>query len=288
MEIIEENTHYLKQLKFHNPFLMDGMQEAIDKVVMAVNNREKIIIYGYSDVDSIAGITILFLLLKYLNADVEYFIPDDMNEEYSISSESLEDYIKYLGADLLITVGCGSNSGEEIILARELGIDVVVTDYHDIYKECKDAIVINPNKKSCNYPFKFLSAAGIAFKFCEAISMYYKIKGVYRYIDLAMIGTISSKFPIKSENKTIVDVGLEHLATTNNYGIKALMKINNFKKINYAMAEKLSDSIISGKSVAGRIDNARIAVELFTTHDSYRALQIAKYLNKEVLKNNIN
>lgn len=284
MEIIEENIHYLKQLKFHNPFFMDGMQKAIDRVVRAVNNREKIIIYGYSDVDSIYGISILFLLLKYLNADVEYFIPDDMDEEYRISSESLKDYIRYLGADLLITVGCGSNSKQEIILAKELGIDVIVTDYHEIYEDCKQAILINPNKKFCKYPFKYLSAAGIAFKFCEAISMYYKIKGVYKYIDLAMLGTISSKFPIKEENRTIVDVGLEHLADTNNYGIKALMKINRFKEFNEDMAVKLVESVISTKSVVGRIDNARIAVELFTTHDSYRALQIAKYLNKEVLK----
>lgn len=278
MEIIEENTDYSKQHKFHNPFLLDGMQEAIEKVVTAVNNKEKILIYGYSDVDSICGITILVLLLKYLNADVEYFIPDNMNDEYTISSESLRDYIKYLGIDLLITVGCGSNSKEEIILAKELSIDIIVTDYHDTDEKCEGVIVINPNKKSCNYPFKFLSAAGIAFKFCEAISMFYKIKGVHKYIDLAMIGTISSKFPIKLENKRIVDVGLEHLSDTNNYGIKALMKINNFTNINYDMAVKLSDSIISAKSVAERIDNARIAVELFTTHDSYRALQIAKYL----------
>lgn len=284
MKIIEENVHYLKQLKFHNPFFMDGMREAIDRVLKAVNSREKIIIYGYSDVDSISGISILFLLLKYLNADVEYFIPDYMDEEYRISSESLKEYIRYLGADLLITVGCGSNSKDEIILAKKLGIDVIVTDYHEIYSDSEGAIIINPNKKFCRYPFKFLSAAGIAFKFCEAVSMHYKIKGVYKYIDLAMIGTISSKVPLESENRTIVDIGLEYLAATNNYGIKALIKINNFRKIDEKAVVKLSESVISAKSVVGRIDNARIAVELFTTHDSYRAFQIAKYLNKEVLK----
>ncbi|AJA48292.1 single-stranded-DNA-specific exonuclease RecJ [Clostridium pasteurianum DSM 525 = ATCC 6013] len=284
MEIIEENVHYLKQLKFHNPFFMDGMREAINRVLKAVNNKEKIIIYGYSDVDSISGISILFLLLKYLNADVEYFIPDYMDEEYRISSESLKEYIRYLGADLLITVGCGSNSKDEIMLAQDMGIDVIVTDYHEIYSDCEQAIIINPNKKLCKYPFKFLSAAGIAFKFCEAVSRYYKIKGVYKYIDLAMIGTISSKLPLEAENRTIVDIGLEHLAATNNYGIKALMKINNFKKIDQKAVIKLSQSVISAKSVVGRIDNARIAVELFTTHDSYRAFQIAKYLNKEILK----
>ncbi|WP_010233512.1 DHH family phosphoesterase [Clostridium arbusti] len=284
MEIIQENAHYLKQPKFHNPFLLDGMQEAIDRVIRAVNNREKIIIYGYGDVDSICGISILFLLLKYLNADVEYFIPDDMDEEYTISSESLNNYIKYLGVDLLITVGCGSNSKKEIKLAKQLGIDVVITDYHQAYSACEETIVINPNKKFCNYPFKFLSAAGIAFKFCEAISVYYKIKGVYKYVDLAMIGTLASEFPIKTENKNIVDIGINHIATTNNYGIKALMKINNLNEINNTTAFRLASSIISMRIVEGRVDNARIAIELFTTHDSSRALQIAKYLNKEVSK----
>lgn len=284
MEMIEKNIHYLKPLKFYNPFFMDGMEEAIDKVLKAVNNKDKIIIYGCSDIDSITGVSILFLLLKYLNADVEYFIPDDVDKKYKISTDALKDYIRYLGADLLITVGCGSNSKDEIALAKKLGIDVIVTDYHKIQQDCDNAIVINPNKKSCSYPFKYLSASGIAFKLCEAISIYYSIKGVYKYIDLAMIGTVSSKFPIRSENEIIVNTGLEHLSDTNNYGIKALIKINKLKKFDKAAMIKLSQSVISTKSAAASTDNARIAVELFTTHDSNRAFQIAKYLNKERLK----
>jgi single-stranded DNA-specific DHH superfamily exonuclease len=284
MEIIQGSSQYFKEYKLNNPLLINGMKDAIFKIVDAVNNREKIVVYGCGDVDSICGISILLLLLKYLNADVEYFIPDDTDNKIGISKKALNNYIKYLGADLLITVGCGSNSKDEIRLARQMGINVIVTDNHEEINSEIEAIVINSKNKECEYPFKYLSSSGTVFKLCEAISMYYTMKKVYKYIDLVMIGTLASKEPIKDENKALIDIGIENVLNTNNYGIKALLKINNISKMNMETVAKLVNVVIPLKDSPRNMDNARIAVELFTTRDSYRAIQIAKYLKKECLK----
>lgn len=281
MEMIQENTGYLNQFKLHNPFLIKGMQIALEKVVNAINNRKKIIVYGYGDADSVCGTSMLLLLLKYLNADVEYFIPDEMDCDFGISRLAIDNYLKYLGTDLLITVGCGSNSNDEIKFAKSIGIDVIVTDNHKNVHENKNCTVINANNIESQYPFNNLSASGTVFKFCEAISSYYKVKCAYKYIDLAMIGTISSKASIEDENKRIVHDGIIHIGDTNNYGIKALMKIKKLRKINYNTAVQIANSIILDDDSMRKMDNARIAVELFTTYDSYRALQIAKYLNRK-------
>ncbi|WP_026884377.1 DHH family phosphoesterase [Clostridium akagii] len=284
MGIIQGNTDYFKEYKLHNPFLMKGMKDAIIRIIQAVNNREKIVVYGYGDVDSICGISILLLLLKYLNADVEYFIPDEMENKYGIGKIALNDYIKYLGVDVMITVGCGSNSSEEIRIAKNMGITVIVTDNHREIDYKIEALGINAKNKKCRYPFKCLSAVGTVFKLCEAISMYYKMKRVYKYIDLAMLGTIASSENIIGENKSLIDTGMVRIMSTNNYGIQALLKINKITEVNISEATKLTSSIIPTKASLKNMDNSRIAVELFTTRDSNRAIQIAKYLKKECVK----
>lgn len=286
MEIMGKENQYNDNSKLYSPYLLNGMNKAINRVIKAINDREKIVICGYYDFDSIAGISTLFLVLKYLNADVEYFIPDDINNDYIISSEAIDDHIKYLGASLLITVGCGSNSVFAIKQAEKLSIDVIVTDYHEIKENYEDALVINPLNKICSYPNKDLSGAGVVFKLCEAISDYYSMKYIYKYTDLVMLGTVSSDVPLIGENKTILDIGLSHLKNTHNYGLKALIKICNINEINIDTVSKLVKKFIPVGNANHRMNDARIAIELFTTKDSSRAEQIAKYLNKEILKNN--
>lgn len=284
MEIIGKQNLYYDDSKLYSPYLLNGMHKALDRVITAINNREKIVICGYYDFDSIAGISTLFLVLKYLNADVEYFIPDDINNDYIISGEAINDHIKYLGASLLITVGCGSNSIFAIKQAKQLSIDVIVTDYHEIIENYEEALVINPLNEICRYPNKDLSGSGVVFKLCEAISDYYSMKYIYKYTDLVMLGTVSSNLPLVGENKTILDIGLSHLKNTHNYGLKALIKICDINEINIETTSSLVRKFIPMGKTRHRVNDARIAVELFTTKDSSRAEQIAKYLNKEVLK----
>jgi single-stranded DNA-specific DHH superfamily exonuclease len=267
----------------YNPFFLKDMSKALERTVRAVNEREKVVIYGACNVDSICGVSLLMLLLKYLNADVEYFIPDTLETECKMNCEVIENHINFLGAGLIITVGCSSESSEQVELCKRLGMDVIELCNKTYVKS--ENIVINPNQQGCLYKFKGLSSSGLAFKLSQAISMYYNVKCSSKYIDLAMLGTLSKGVPIVEENEIIVNEGLKHLSKTNNYGIKALMKVQNISDINIENSLSLVFSVTPTINAIGKMDNARIAVELFTTTDSYRAEQIAKYLNKEVNNN---
>ncbi|WP_446897531.1 DHH family phosphoesterase [Clostridium sp. LBM24168] len=285
MEIRQDNTHNFNFLGLEDPFLLKDMGKALKRIIKAVNEREKIVIYGNCDLDGVTAVSLLFLVLKYLNADVEYFISDDMNDKLNINSKIIKNHIKFLGAELMITTGCGSKSISQVELCKKLGIDVIITDYHYCADILPGAIVINPNQEYCNYPFKDLTAVGVAFKLSQAISMYYQMRCISKYLDLVVLGTLSKGTYVTGENKEMVDQGIYNLKYTNNYGFKALIKVHNIKKINKENIFKLSNSMTPSTNKSNRyIDNSRIAVELFTTENMDRAEQIAKYLKNEILE----
>lgn len=278
---------YCQQLnvgEFHskrNPFNLSGMREALYRIIKAINNREKIVIYGYYDVDGITSTSVLLLVLKYLNADVEYYIPDKINESHDISSDIIKNHIKFLGAQLIITLGCGINSVNQVELCKKLGIDVIITDYHQGGNILPNAIIINPRQKKCQYYFKELSGVGITYKIAQAISSYYDMKSVHKYLDLVSIGIVSHNVLIFDENRDLVEEGLKQLKITNNYGLQALLRVNRINDIDIFAAYKLALAVVPTVNAIGRMDNARIAVELFTTSNYDRAQQIAKYLYKK-------
>jgi len=283
---MQKNNNDFIDYNMYNPFLLKGMEAALYRIVKAVNEREKIVLYGFYDVDSITAISLLMLVLKFLNADVEYFIPSERCESRDLNGSDVTSHIKYLGPALIITIGCGINSYSEIELCKYMGIDVIITDFHQPIKRPPDSIVVNPKQKGCNYPFKGLCACGVAFKIAQAISSYYKMKSINKYMDLVMIGTISSKTKLESENKIIAQEGIKQLSCTNNYGICALIKTHNILVINKDTVSKLALTVMPTINAVGRMDNAKIVVELFITTDINRALQISKYLDKE-LKNSL-
>ena len=168
-----------------------------------------------------------------------------------------------------------------------MNIDVIITDFHEPIKKPPSTIVVNPKQEGCNYPFKGLSTCGMTFKLAQAISSYYKMKSINKYIDLVMIGTISSKATLEGENKIIVEEGMRQLNYTNNYGICALKKTHNINVINEDTVSKLALTVMPTLNAVGRMDNAKIVVELFITSDSSRALQISKYLDKELKNSSI-
>lgn len=285
MEIRQDNANSFNFLGLEDPFLLRNMGKALKRIIKAVNDREKIVVYGNCDLDGVTAVSLLFLVLKYLNADVEYFISDDMNDKFNINSRIIKNHIKFLGAELMITAGCGSKSISQVELCRRLGIDVIITDYHCCSDVLPEAIIINPNQKYCEYPFKDLTAVGVAFKLSQAISMYYQMTCINKYLDLVVLGTLSKGIHVSGENREMVDHGIYHLMYTNNYGFKALLKVHNIKKVNRESIFKLSNSMTPSANKSNRyIDNARIAVELFTTENMDRAEQIAKYLKNEILE----
>ena len=272
--------------KKYNPFLIRNMNELVKRIINAINSREKIVIYSYPDVDCITSVSMLLLVMRYLNADVEHFITSNATSFKYLNSNDILNHIKFLNPDLILCVGGGSNSVREVELCNKMGIDVIILDN----KYFDDSIIttnsINPSQEGCGYPFKKLSCSGVVFKLIQALSERYRIKYFYRYIDLAMLGTVSSGLPLTGENKVILDAGMEYLKHTNNYGIRALLKIHNITDITIVNLLKLINTISPTMNAVGLMDNARIIIELFTTSNYFRAEQIAKYLYTEARKKN--
>ncbi len=282
MEMQKENIQHFNFIGMKNPFLLKNMGEALKRIIKAVNEREKIVIYGTCDLDGITSVSLLLLVLKYLNADVEYFISDEVDDS-SIKSDIIENHIKFLGTKLMITAGCGISSVPQVKLCKNLGIDVIITDYHSSEEILPETIIIDPNQKQCTYPYKNLTAVGVTFKLCQAISMYYEMKCVGKYLDLVALGILSKQADVSGENEIMVNQGIYCINYTNNYGVKALLKINNISSVNWKSICELSNKMMRSIKNKRYIDNARITVELFITENMDRAEQIAKYLKNEIV-----
>lgn len=255
----------------HNPFLINNMDIAINRIAKAINEREKIVVYGPCNVDGICSISLFMLLFKYLNADIEYYISED--KQQNISSKVIGEHVSMLGASLIISLGCVIESIEQENFIKKLGMEVIALNNCDVKNDFESTLI--KYKKGC--------ISTITFKLAQAIAAYYNMKSINKYIDLAMIGIYSGNDGILSgENKVLFDEGIQYILKTNNYGLRALM---NYTGINVANEENINNMILvmtPTKNAVGTMDNARIVVELLTTNNKYRAHQIVKYLNKEV------
>ncbi|GFP76845.1 DHH family phosphoesterase [Clostridium fungisolvens] len=283
MEKFWESIYRPSYITGYNPFIIKNMNKAIERLVKAINLREKIVIYSGCDVDGLCGLASLLLVLKYLNADVEYYVSDEKNNSHILETETLKNHIHFLGAELLITVGCGIESKDQEILCNNLGIDLIVTENRKLKPNFR-AIYINPSQDGCSYRYKSLSASGVTFKLMQAIAIYYNMKSINRYLDLILIGTISSEAEDKGENSVFIKEGVNFLNNTNNYGLRAIMEFYNIVEFNYDSIRKIIDVITPAIGAVDKKDNARIVVELLTTNDISRARQITKYLYNEKIR----
>ena len=261
----------------YNPFLLRHMNKAIEKLVYAVNNRKKIVIYGVSSVDGICSIASLSLILMYLNADVEYLIYEEEDAKKSIDCNNIKNDIDFLGADLLITLGVDLKSESEVKLCNELDIDLIVLENKKTVRE-RSYVYINPNQKGCQYRYKNLSLSALTFKLMQAIAIYYNLKSINKYLDLILIGAHWAKVPLKGENGVIIKEGKKFLINTNNYGLRAVMELNNIVELDDNSIVKIIELITPTGSTVGMVNNARIILELLITNDKDRAEQISKYL----------
>jgi len=279
----QEIQLYLKKdiTGIHDPFLMKDMDKAVERIQEAIEKKERITIYGDYDVD---GITSTSIMVRYLNgcgALVDYYIPDRIDEGYGINKEALNK-IRDRGTRLIITVDSGITAVEEVDYAREMNIDIIITDHH----ECKTQIpnanaVINPKQKDCTYPFKDLAGVGVAFKLIQALAGKDSLASlIEEYMDIVCLGTIADVVPLTGENRIIVYKGLEQISRTKNIGLNALIKISGLegKKINTG---NVGFIIAPRINAAGRIGSALRAVELFMTDNRYDAEKIARELNDE-------
>ena len=264
----------------YDPFLMRDMDKAVERIYAAKDAGEKITIYGDYDVDGITAIAILYKHLKELGISVDYYVPDRMQEGYGVNRDAL-DKIKSNGSSLIITVDTGITAVEECDYARQIGLDVIVTDHH----ECKEVIpdayaAIDPKRKDCSYPFKSLAGVGVVFKLIQALAKNDSIDTLMgKYSDLMCLGTVADISPLVDENRVIVTEGLKRFKNTENIGLKALIDVSTNGKaittstIGYIIAPRINAS--------GRLGCASRSVELFLTNDKDKALELANYLCEE-------
>lgn len=279
----EEITEFLNcDLKnLHDPYMLKDMDKAVERIYLAKERNEKITIYGDYDVDGITSIAILYKHLTSMGFDVDYYVPDRMQEGYGVNRDAL-DKIKQNGTKVLVTVDTGITAVDETEYAREIGMDIIVTDHH----ECKESIpnayaAVDPKRKDCTYPFKNLAGVGVAFKLIQALDKNASVSELMnRYADLVCLGTVADISPLIDENRIMVTEGLKRFRTTENIGLKALLdvSVNNGKAINtstigYIIAPRINAS--------GRLGCASRSVEMFLTDDENRAYELANSLCEE-------
>jgi len=270
----------------HDPSLLDGLDWAIDRTRQAISRGEKIMVHGDYDVDGITSTALLVRVLRLLNADVSWHIPNRQREGYDIGRIGV-DLAKERGVSLIITVDCGTSAVEAVAYAREMGIDVIVTDHHEVGAELAQAcVIVNPRKPGCSYPFKDLAGVGVAYKFGEALIRESGLDvAVYRrrFADLAAVGTVCDIVPLLGENRILVKVGMEELPRSGKKGLKALLDIAGLSQSSIT-SQMLGYGLGPRINAAGRLADASVALELFLTTDQGRATELAQNLdavNKE-------
>ena len=263
-----------------SPMLMRDMREASDRVLRALERRERIAVYGDYDVDGMTGAAILLRGLREFGADPFLFVPDRLTQGYGLSLAGIE-AVATAGATLMITADCGASSHAEIAHAASRGIDVVVCDHHSAPAERPPATaVLNPIQPGCGFPFKGLCGAGVAFYLLAAVRMRLRESAagscdLRRYLDLVAIGTIADVVPLRDENRTLVSQGLKRLGDSAWPGLRALMAsaaapTGSARAVAFRIAPRLNAS--------GRVGSPRDAVQLLTESSAERALHLVGIL----------
>ncbi len=268
----------------HDPFLMDGMEEASKRVIRALTENQKITVYGDYDVDGTCAASLMYLFLKNLGANVDIYIPQRLTEGYGLSGEGI-DIIKERGSNLIIAVDCGVTAVEEVAYANKFGIDTIICDHHQPKDVLPDAFaVLDPLKPGDNYPFKYLSGAGVAFKLARAVGDRIGQKNAAtEYLDLVALASAADIVPLVDENRVLVRYGLEKINHNPRPGIKALLER---AKMNFGelSSSQIVFTIAPRINAVGRMGDAMRAVELFTSENYEEAVKIADVLETENMK----
>ncbi len=293
----EARVHFFEDLPemWHDPFLMNDMQAAVERILAALQNKEKILISGDYDADGITATSILVLFLKRFGADVTYVIPNRLTDGYGLS-DSVVARIEEKTPKLVITVDCGISNAEQVAYLMEKGIDVIVTDHHVVLGELPLAIAAIDCKRPDNtYPCVDLCGAGVALKLVQAICMKLTGHGVpadawKAYIELAAIGTIADVVSMTDENRVIVKHGLYRLSNGAHVGLQALLNVARQSQSAQGKPSSLNERITATDigfqitpriNACGRMGDTTLAVELMLCQDPSKAMELAWKLNEE-------
>jgi single-stranded-DNA-specific exonuclease len=267
--------------QLHDPYLMLGMDDAVARILRAIKKNEPILVYGDYDVDGTTGTVVLRRALSLLGARTGYFIPHRFTDGYGVHQSALEKAYKE-GYRLIISVDCGIRAYEPLLWARQNRLDVIITDHHlpDSNNSLPPAFcILNPNRPECKYPDKHLAGVGVAFKLAHALLRTYGREHMIRgFLKMVAIGTVADVAPLVGENRTIVAIGLSDLPNATNPGLRALMEVAGCGKSSlsaYDLGFRLGPRI----NAAGRMDAARLVVELFEATDKSIASNLANTLD---------
>lgn len=264
--------------KLHDPMLLPDMAKARDTIRRAIDQGKKIAVFGDYDVDGVTSTCVMTRVLRSLGADVRHYIPDRLSEGYGLSMGAM-DRLAQDGIGLIVTVDSGVSAFEEIARARELGMEVVVTDHHECREELPDAnAVVNPKRADSTYPFAELAGVGVAFKLACALAGDGQQRAVLeQYADLVALGTVADVMPLIGENRIIVAAGLRRMAETQNVGLSMLLHESG-QQGKRLTASTISFILAPRINAAGRLGHADMAAELFLTDDPRRAQTLAMAL----------
>lgn len=271
-----------------DPVLLPGVSTAVDRIHSAILEKRRIVIYGDYDADGMTGTGLLYRCLRLLRADVGYHVPNRLDEGYGLNDDALEK-LKRRGASMIISVDCGIASIRQADTAKQLGIELIVTDHHQMADRLPDAVLVHPSLPGGDYPFAGLCGAGVALKLawalCQRVSDAKKVTAEMREflmaaVGLAAIGTVADVVPLIDENRILVKHGLTSLKHRPVPGLAALMKVTNLDQKPALSSEDIAFTLAPRLNAAGRLGQAQLGVELLTTDDPDRAIALAEYLHE--------
>jgi len=274
----------------HPPAILPGIPEAVERLMAALADKKRICIYGDYDVDGVTGTSILWGVLQRLGGNVEYYIPSRLEEGYGLNAAALKTLFES-GVRLVVTVDCGIASIAEADVAKELGLELIITDHHEMKDTLPAAdVLVHPRLPGKAYPFDGLSGAGVAFKLAWALATRAagsdKVAAPMREflldaVALAALGLVADVVPLHDENRIYVRAGLGRLREKPPVGLKALIESAGLAASPQLRAEDIGFRLAPRMNAAGRLGYAGMVVEMLTTNNAVRAKEIAQHLENE-------
>ena len=271
LEKIDKFLNAGKQ-NFYSPFLLSGVKEAVERLLAAKENGETVVIYGDYDADGICATTVLYRTLIEYGVNVYAVVPE-REDGYGLSQKSIDEVCENIFPDLLITVDCGISSHDEVEYLKDLGVDVIVTDHHELPKILPDCTVINCKLKDQEYPFDSLCGAGVAYKLATALIG----EKANKFLDIVSLATVADSMPLVSENRDIVTEGLKNIKNGKVCkAIKSLIEISGIKEIT---ASSLAFGVAPRVNAAGRMGDANSALKMFLSDSDFDVQKLSTALS---------
>ncbi len=270
-----------------DPYRLYGMDQAVERLLQALSHREAIVVYGDYDVDGVTGTALLLTFFRELGLQVPYYIPERSSEGYGLNVTAMRQ-LAGDGTRLLITVDCGITAVEEVAVARELGIDTIITDHHQPPDTLPEAFaLLNPHQPACTYPNKHLCGVGVVFKLITALRTALReadlfadrLPNLKRHLDLVTLGTVADVTPLRDENRIFVAHGLREIEQTRKLGLQALRRVSQ-REGKPADASEVGFHLAPRINASGRLGSAAHSVALLTADDPDKAIELARKLDR--------